>query len=157
MLIRKADIKDCSELSNVAYESKAHWGYSEDFMTQCKDDLTITEEDVKEKLTYLVEDNSHIVGFYCLCLFEQSNSSVGDLEALFIRPSGIGKGFGKMLWEDIVSRAKKHNVSSFKIDSDPYAENFYIRMGARRIGEVNSTVFSDRKLPLLEYVIPVTR
>ncbi|MDG0874242.1 hypothetical protein L5D93_18090 [Paenibacillus thiaminolyticus] len=33
------------------------------------------------------------------------------------------------------------------------AENFYLRMGARRIGDIESTVFPGRKLKLLEIEI----
>lgn len=41
MLIRSAKVQDCHLLSNLAYKSKAYWGYSEDFLKQCKDDLTV--------------------------------------------------------------------------------------------------------------------
>ncbi|GIO08139.1 hypothetical protein J31TS6_41670 [Brevibacillus reuszeri] len=33
----------------------------------------------------------------------------------------------------------------------PYAEEFYLARGAVRIGEIESTVIPDRKLPLLRF------
>ncbi|WP_231560081.1 hypothetical protein [Bacillus badius] len=44
MLIRKAKCEDSDLLSNLAYRSKAHWGYFEEFLQKCKDDLTVTKE-----------------------------------------------------------------------------------------------------------------
>ncbi len=48
MLIRSAKDKDCNILSDLAYKSKAYWGYTEDFLKQCKDDLTVTKEYIRE-------------------------------------------------------------------------------------------------------------
>ena len=37
------------------------------------------------------------------------------------------------------------------IQSDPYAEGFYLAMGAVRVGELESTVTPGRMLPLLRF------
>jgi len=37
--------------------------------------------------------------------------------------------------------------------ADPYAGGFYRSMGAKRIGEVPSSVFPNRKPSLMEYVL----
>ncbi|SCB67628.1 GCN5-related N-acetyltransferase [Bacillus mycoides] len=42
-------------------------------------------------------------------------------------------------------------MKSFTIDSDPNAKGFYVKMGAKLIGETPSTVFKNRLLPLLQY------
>jgi hypothetical protein len=41
--------------------------------------------------------------------------------------------------------------------SDPFAEAFYARLGAVRIGEGPSDAIPGRLLPLLEYAIPHRR
>ena len=37
------------------------------------------------------------------------------------------------------------------IDSDPNVKGYYLKMGAKLIGETPSTVFKGRLLPLLKY------
>ncbi|MED1569155.1 GNAT family N-acetyltransferase [Bacillus paramycoides] len=64
-------------------------------------------------------------------------------------PVCIGKGIGKLLWLHLLQQAKQLPIKEFTIDSDPYAEAFYLKMGAKRIGDIQSTVFSNRRLPLL--------
>lgn len=64
MLIRSAKDKDCNILSDLAYKSKAYWGYTEDFLKQCKDDLTVTKEYIRENPVYLMESDNNIVAFY---------------------------------------------------------------------------------------------
>jgi len=33
-------------LSNLAFRSKAHWGYSDEFMAACRDELTYSSEKI---------------------------------------------------------------------------------------------------------------
>ncbi|MEY2344101.1 GNAT family N-acetyltransferase [Proteus mirabilis] len=41
------------------------------------------------------------------------------------RPSFIGQGIGKTLYERAVEHARKMNVKELVLDADPNAENFY--------------------------------
>jgi N-acetylglutamate synthase-like GNAT family acetyltransferase len=143
MIIRKAANEDCDTLSRIAYKSKAFWGYSKEFMDKCKDDLTITVSYMENNPVYVMEDDSKIVAFYTFSLEHRK------LEALFIDPDYIGKGLGKTLWSDLLNKAKQLNLEEFTIDSDPNAEAFYLKMGAKKVGEIPSTVFPGRSLPLL--------
>ena len=68
MLIRSAKDKDCNILSDLAYKSKAYWGYTEDFLKQCKDDLTVTKEYIRENPVYLMESDNNKVDFIALLL-----------------------------------------------------------------------------------------
>ena len=52
----------------------------------------------------------------------------------------------------LVLAAAALGVTALSIESDPHAEGFYLRLGARRIGEVPSTL-PGRVLPLLEFRI----
>jgi hypothetical protein len=40
------------------------------------------------------------------------------------------------------------------IDADPFAEGFYLAMGAERIGEVASDALPGRMLPQLRVLLP---
>ncbi|WP_017728458.1 GNAT family N-acetyltransferase [Halalkalibacterium ligniniphilum] len=144
MLIRKAKPKDSDTLSNLAYKSKSYWGYSKDFLKRSKDDLTVTGEYIEQNPVYLMEKDNKIVAFYN---FEVKNKK---LEALFIDPDYIGKGIGKLLWLDLLGKAKELNIKEFTLDSEPNAEGFYLKMGANKIGYTSSTVFPNRNLPLMK-------
>ncbi|GGE60964.1 GNAT family N-acetyltransferase [Priestia taiwanensis] len=143
MIIRSAIHSDCEILSKIAYQSKAYWGYSEEFLTQCKNDLTITKEYIDRNLVYVMEVDNKLIAFYSFSLQETK------LEALFISPSYIGQGLGRKLWSHALQQAKQLQLNEFTIDSDPYAEEFYLKMGAKRVGEIQSTVFPERYLPLM--------
>ncbi|MBS4191962.1 GNAT family N-acetyltransferase [Bacillus sp. FJAT-49705] len=147
MKIRKAVNHDSEVLSEIAYKSKAYWGYSKEFIEKCKDDLTVTVPYMKENHVYVLEKDNTILAFYSL------STNPNRLDALFIDPYHIGKGIGKLLWEDIINKAKHLIMKEFIIDSDPNAEGYYLKMGAKRIGETPSTVFPNRSLPLMSVTV----
>lgn len=125
------------------------WGYSDDFMAACRKDLTVSPEYIASSLVFVLEEGDAIKGFMGL---EQE----GDcclLKDLFIEPEAIGNGYGIAPWRYLIEIAKDLGVRKVTIHSDPYAENFYLLMGAKRVGEIESTVFQDGKLPLLEVEI----
>lgn len=144
MLIRSAKVQDCHLLSNLAYKSKAYWGYTEDFLQQCKDDLTVTKEYIEKNPVYVMESDNKIVAFYSFTIHKKK------LDTLFIDPDYIGKGLGRMIWDHLLTKAKELGISEFTLDSDPNAEGFYLKMGAKNIGFTPSTVFPDRHLPLMK-------
>lgn len=146
MNIRKASIHEAAYLSDLAFRSKAYWGYSDEFMEACRDDLTVSPEYIASSLVFVLEDDNMIKGFMGLEL-ENDRCLLKDL---FIEPSAIGKGYGKALWRHMMEVVKELGIRRVTIHSDPNAEIFYLKMGATRIGEIESTVFRGRKLPLLE-------
>ncbi|WP_128895472.1 GNAT family N-acetyltransferase [Longirhabdus pacifica] len=143
MIIRKAHTNDCNTLSNIAYKSKGYWGYSEEFLQSCKNELTITKSYMDRNHVWVIEENNEMIGFYSFSLETEK------LDALFIDPEYIGNGIGKFVWKHLLHHAKQLQMEKFTIDSDPNAEGFYLKMGAKRIGDIASTVFPKRKLPLL--------
>ncbi|HFK1455935.1 GNAT family N-acetyltransferase [Bacillus sp. AFS059628] len=145
MKIRKALLSEANELSEFALHSKATWNYSEEFILACKEDLTITEEYIKNNFVYVLENDNTMIGFFSFLRNENA------LDFLYIHPRYKGKGYGKILWEYVIQHANELGIKSFTIDSDPNAKGFYLKMGAKLIGETPSTVFEDRLLPLLKY------
>ncbi|MED0991222.1 GNAT family N-acetyltransferase [Bacillus nitratireducens] len=145
MKIRKALLSEANELSELALHSKATWNYSEEFILACKEDLTITEEYIKNNFVYVLENDNTKIGFFS---FLRNDNA---LDFLYMHPSYKGKGYGKILWEFVIEQAEGLGIKSFTIDSDPNAKGFYLKMGAKLIGETPSTVCKDRLLPLLKY------
>ncbi|MEK0220580.1 GNAT family N-acetyltransferase [Bacillus proteolyticus] len=145
MKIREALLSEANELSELALHSKATWNYSEEFILACKEDLTITEEYIKSNFVYVLENDNRKIGFFS---FLRNDNA---LDFLYIHPRFKGIGYGKIHWKFVIEQANELGIKSFTIDSDPNAKGYYLKMGAKLIGETPSTVFKDRLLPLLQY------
>jgi GNAT superfamily N-acetyltransferase len=127
--------------------SKAHWGYDDDFMDACRDELTLHREDLEpHRLTVAVESTTEQpVGFYGLT---GTSDDDAELSALFVAPDFMGTGVGRQLFNDAVRVASLLGFGRFRIESDPFAAAFYEQMGAVRIGETPSHSIAGRVLPL---------
>jgi GNAT superfamily N-acetyltransferase len=76
------------------------------------------------------------------------------VEHLWVLPDFIGKGIGAKLFRRMLAKCREMGVKVLEIESDPNAQGFYERMGARKVGEVVSQVDGQpRVLPLLEIAI----
>lgn len=140
-VIRRARPSEASALSDLALRSKGHWGYDAAFLAACREDLTLSPEDISD-------DDGTPTGYYRLLPLD--NGAV-DLDALFVEPSAIGRGVGRQLWRHAIATATAMGCSELVIQSDPHAEGFYLAMGAQRTGASESTVTPGRLLPLLRF------
>jgi len=95
---------------------------------------------------YLASNDGRLGGFYGFLILDKEPF----LYDFWVDPPFIGTGIGRTLWHHANGVARAHDYAHFLIESDPNAEAFYIRMGARRIGERVSPD-SGRYLPLLRY------
>ena len=150
--IREVDPSEAGQLTQLAHLAKAYWGYPPEFMAAVDDELTIQPEDLENKrLIFRVGTcRGKICSFYTLDKESEPEGSV-ELSALFVEPMMIGKGFGRHLFEHAVAESRALGAHSIMIHSDPYAEKFYTRMGATKIGKIPSRSVSDREIPLLKY------
>jgi GNAT superfamily N-acetyltransferase len=146
--IRRARPAEASVLSALAMRSKAHWGYDADFLAACRDDLTLTGEDIATSTVYVCDGANAPSGFYRLLLLDDG---VAELDALFVEPAAMGQGVGRRLWRHAVATAAKLGCREIVLQSDPQAEGFYLAMGAQRAGESESTVMPGRMLPLMRF------
>lgn len=154
--IRPAAPHEASLLSDLALRSKAHWGYPPDFIAACRDALTVSTQHILENAVFVAQNaDGKAAGFYLLIAQAEGTAT---LEMLFIAPEAMGQGCGRALFDHAVQVARAGGCREIQIDSDPYAESFYLRMGAERIGEAESTVVPGRMLPLLRCRLrPVTQ
>lgn len=149
MVIRRAVSGEGVELSALAMRSKAYWRYDAAFLEACRAALTISEKYIAENEVFVIMQSSTIVGFCALII--DGNSA--ELDNLFVDPPFIGTGCGRLLWDKAVEMAKKMGIRVLTIDADPFAEDFYRKMGAVKVGESESTVVPGRMLPRMEIVI----
>lgn len=147
-IIRFAKPHEAEELTQLAFLSKAHWGYSPEWIELWREDLTVTPELIQNSIAFVAELNGEIMGFWCRSANESSEPSQG---LLFIHPDHMGKGVGKLLFKAVKEDALKRGIHFFTIEADPNAVPFYEKMGAEKIGEKESSVIPGRKIPILRF------
>jgi len=151
-VIRRALPADARARTRVAHAAKRHWKYPEDWIRRWRDALTVTRRFVEHHPIYGAVRGARLLGFYAL-------SGVGptrELEHFWVAPEQIGRGVGARMFEHAVATLRADSARVLRIASDPYAEGFYLRMGARRVGEWPSTP-SGRTLPLLVWEVRPAR
>lgn len=151
-VVRRARPDEAIPLTELAYRSKAHWGYDREFMEACRATLRVSAELISGADVYVADVEGRVVGFYSLAPWHS------DLELyhFFVDPPAMGNGVGRLLWDDAVRRASERGYSRLLIQSDPFAEGFYLKLGAERIGEVPSGAVPGRTLPLLVFALRET-
>lgn len=111
-------------------------------------ELTLSEVYIANHPVFVLDDGGASLGFYGL---SKKGEATAELDYLFVEPEAIGRGAGKRLWEHAVQTARQWGYRELYIVSDPNAEAFYARMGARRDGEVGSPVQAGRQLPVMRF------
>jgi GNAT superfamily N-acetyltransferase len=145
--IRGATPDQAEALTEIAHAAKRHWGYPDAWVRLWSPSLTITPEFIEKHETYVAWMDERPAGF-CAISQEADNAS---LEHLWVKPVYIGKGIGAALFNHILARCKNLAVQVLKIESDPNAQGFYERMGAKKVGQVVGEMDGQpRVLPLLE-------
>ena len=146
MIQRIAKPEEAATLTDLAFRSKAHWGYSGEFMAACKHELVVTPEECASGLIGVALQNRQIAGFYQLA----GKPPMGKLDDLFVDPDFMSQGIGSALFQAATAHARRLGFTALSIHSDPYAEAFYLHMGAKKVGEEPSGSIPGRTLPLLE-------
>lgn len=144
--IRTANKNEAEYLTQLAMRSKAHWGYTKEFMDACQQELLITKDMIENHSSYyaLAENQGGTVGFYSLKGLTDPDIELG---LLFIEPEYIGSGFGRILIEHAMNYAAAKGGKTLQIQGDPNAEGFYKAMGAILTGKSESSCIPGRYLP----------
>ena len=146
-MIRPATSEEAPALTQIALDAKRYWGYPEHWIKHWESDLTISPEFISGNQVFVFDCEGEIRGFYALCI----NENAAELEHMWVAPQHIGTGIGKELFLDAMERAATFNVNEVELTADPNAAGFYERMGAKRIGESNSTMDGkERVLPRMK-------
>lgn len=147
--IRNAQKAEVERLSQIAKAAKAHWGYPQAWLQSWDQELTILPEYLNKALVrVLLDDQDQLQGFFAA----SQTDGIWELDHAWVHPAGIGKGYGRMLFADMLEQLQQQGVSAFDILSDPYAEPFYQKMGAVKIEDRPSNQ-AGRTLPLYRYTL----
>ncbi len=149
-LIRPARVDEAPSLSELALRSKAHWGYSPEFLQACRAELSYGEDQLlSERVRFFVlEGAGQVVGFHAL---KRQSGTEFELEALFVEPAFIGKGFGRLLVEHAKSVTSAMGGTKLVVQGDPHAERFYLAAGGVLTGSTESGSIPGRLLPTFSF------
>ncbi|MGW1506054.1 GNAT family N-acetyltransferase [Streptomyces mirabilis] len=147
--IRPARAEEASALTELVRRSKAHWGYDPEFLEACRAELTIRPDEIDVRRIVVAEDaHLGVLGVASL----EGTAPHGCVGLCFVEPGAIGCGVGRLLYAHVMGTARELGFTRITIDSDPNAEAFYRRMGARPVGDTPAGSIPRRELPLLEVV-----
>lgn len=150
--ISQAIPEQADALTAIAFAAKRHWGYPERWIESWRDLLTVGRDLVVEHETYAATVDGRVVGFYAL----SHKGNRADLLHMWVLPDAMGHGVGRALFLHCVERVKAMGLSELEIESDPNAEGFYERMGARHAAvSVRELDGLRRELPILIYTLPI--
>ncbi|MCX4695200.1 GNAT family N-acetyltransferase [Streptomyces sp. NBC_01408] len=125
--VRAARADEAEALTGLVMRSKAHWGYDAAFLAACAEELRIRPADVTARRIVVAENGrGDVLGLASL----EGAPPRAELGLLFVEPSAIGQGVGRMLYRDVLRRAVELGVRRLLIDADPHAAGFYRAMGA---------------------------
>ncbi|MFF2197928.1 GNAT family N-acetyltransferase [Streptomyces sp. NPDC058157] len=129
---RPARPGEAAALTALVGRSKAHWGYGAEFLAACAPELRIGEEELALRRIVVAENGrGELLGVASLEDLEGGEGSrAARLGLLFVEPSAIGRGVGRLLYRDAVRRAAGLGLRRLLIDADPHAAGFYRAMGA---------------------------
>lgn len=150
--VRPARVDEAQLLSALALRSKAHWGYTSEFIEACRTELTISADNIRSAAMryFVLERGNRVVGFYALSVLTPTEI---ELDALFVEPADIGAGFGRALIEHAQRTASALGARRLVIQSDPNAARFYQAAGGRQTGESESASVPGRYLPTFEITL----
>ncbi len=147
--IRPARAAEAELLTNLSLRSKAYWGYDAGFLARIRSVMRVKAGNIEMQPHYVAEVDGRIAGFYGL---EPEAEGVG-LDYLFVENDMVGRGIGRALWNHAVATARRLGHPALIVVSDPNAEGFYLKMGARRIGTRASELEPERQLPVLRFAL----
>jgi GNAT superfamily N-acetyltransferase len=141
----KASLQDDKALTDLTMRSKGYWGYSPAQLKKWTSQLTITKYYLnKFKVCKLVEGEK-LLGYYSWA----GRPPLALLDNMFIDPDHLHKGYGSLLMNDFLKKAKAAGYKKARVNSDPNATGFYLKFRFVKVGELQS-VIPGRFLPIME-------
>ena len=148
VVVRPARPSDAERFTALARAAKASWKYDESWMALWHDQLLVTPEYITENEAVAAEIDGVIVG--CAALEDHGEDFM--MEHVWIEPAYQGRGIGRALVQHLVASARKKG-REVRLLSDPHAEPFYTRLGAKKMSEVPAPMpgAPGRTLPLMKF------
>lgn len=157
--ITESNIADYDILTKIAFSAKRHWNYPAEYYEIWKDELTITDEYLKQNIVFKAMLGDSILGFYSI-VENKDDFYSGEilvqkgfwLDHIFIKPDYHGFGIGKQMINHAKNISDKIGIQNLLIFVDPFAKGFYEKIGAKFLYDSKSSI-PDRLIPVYELKI----
>ena len=134
-LIRAGHERDFERLREIAIDAKAHWGYDRGLVEDWATRGDFEPESLRARLVYVAEAGGEAIGWAALI----PRDEVGWLEDLWVEPSWIGRGVGRLLFEHVAEQARELGARRLEWEAEPNATGFYERMGGTYVRDSEVT------------------
>src|SRR5689334_17470618 len=114
MEIRRAMESEAQALSRLALRSKAHWGYDAAVLEGWRDELAISDEDIREQRVFVAVEDGELLGFYSLA----ASPGAWELENLWVVPEYMRRGIGRALLAHAMETALREGAREIVVDAD---------------------------------------
>jgi GNAT superfamily N-acetyltransferase len=146
--IRQARLDEAEQLTQLALRSKASWGYSEEFMAACRDELTLTAARLAAWDVWVADVDEVLAGMIALSL--EPEAAKAEIEDFFVEPALQHRGIGAALAAAALAACRLKGVKLVSVDADPNAEVIYRRFGFQFTSRSPSGAIPGRTLPRME-------
>ena len=127
--IRRAIAADAERLTALTQASGAYAGPFRAIL----DGYAVTPAQIeRDEVHVAVDPDGRVLGYYSLVVDPMDGA---ELDLLFVDDAAQGRGLGALLFAHMRDLAAARGVARVRIVSHPPSESFYLRMGARRVGE----------------------
>jgi GNAT superfamily N-acetyltransferase len=151
MQIRPARPADTATLTAIAHAAKRVWSYPEAVLAAWSPLLTITPTDLVVLDVFVATNGQALLGFGAI----DAALPEPALEHLWVVPAAMRRGVGSALFAHAAAVARARGGCALCIEADPFAEPFYLRLGAVRVGALPAPILGapQRVLPLLRFAL----
>ena len=141
----------CADPVNLSFarEHLLLQAFPDEELDACCGPLAVSADYIREYAVFVAEDGVTSLGFFSLIPTDRVD--VIELDHFWVRPGGMGRGIGRAMFRSACDEALRRGMRTLFIVSDPNAEEFYLRMGATRTGEVPPCSGDGGLLPTLEF------
>ncbi|MDO5563148.1 MAG: GNAT family N-acetyltransferase [Synergistaceae bacterium] len=140
--IRHASQEEAEDLSDIAWSSRESWSDSALEMDELREFLAISEDFIEKNPTYIAEseETGEKLGF---CSMAKEDDGEWWLRYLYVTPDNIGSGIGGALFLHACEVAEDAGSDGLYIISNAGSEEFYLHMGAERVGTKHINIGSS--------------
>ncbi len=144
--IRGAVPEEAATLTDLALRSIQTWRYSPEETELWRPPLIVREDYIATSPVFVTERDGRIIGFYGL----SGSPPHVRLAYLYVDPDKVRLGLGTALWHHAIQTASQLGYAELQLTSDPNAEAFFIKLGARRFAKTASPL-EGQELPVLRF------
>ena len=131
MSIRSAKPGDGPALTALARASKRAWGYPDEWMATFSKRLVVDDARIASARVRVAVDDDDVALGFSVATLERDEAHLDDL---WISPTAQRQGIGRLLLDDVLAWARSYGATVVTWQSDPHADAFYLKVGARQTG-----------------------